>query len=352
MIERSDRARPHAPGPVPPPAPPSGKGSRGNRYRIPLLLCLAAIPCALAQGLPVRVVPIEVGHWNRFFRTLGRIRSNNQITLTAPVGGRVVGPYQPPGFVHEGAILMRIAPVGLRSEIAAARAQALYARTKLARYSQLLSKGLVAREEVDNLRLALAEARSQLRSLVSEASAQVLRAPFSGTIRYLVAPGAIVPTALPIMTLMGRGRIWAEALVPPTISKRIHSGEPVGLRLVHWQGTGIVRNIGNRASHYGLVRVYIDLPLADPLLPGQWLHCRIPVQSGRAFRVPVPAIVMHGDQSYVYVVRGGHAFAVPVRLLTNRRGGAYVLGNLKAGEAVVVAGNTRLRSGSAVEIHP
>ncbi len=352
MVDQCDRAEPSAPEPGSPPAPSAPARPGRGGWCVACILCLAVIPGALARGLPVSVVPIQAENWNRFFRTLGRIRSNNQITLTAPVGGRVVGPYQPPGFVHEGAILMRIAPVGLRSEIAAARAQVLYARTTLARYSQLLSKGLVAREQVDNLRLSLAEARSQLRSLVSEASAQVLRAPFSGTLRYLVAPGAIVPTALPIMTLMGRGQIWAEALVPPAISKRIHSGEAVGLRLDHWRGKGIVRNIGNRASHYGLVRVYIDLPLVDPLLPGQWLHCRIPVQSGRAFLVPVPAIVMHGDRIYVYVVRGGHAFAVPVRLLTNRRSGAYVQGKLKSGEAVVVAGNTRLRSGSAVEIHP
>lgn len=313
-------------------------------------LLLAGVAGAMTRGLPVTVATVKPARWHRLFHTLARIRSNNQITLTAPVGGRVQGPFRRPGLVQAGAILMRIAPVGLHAQIAAARAQELYARTKLARYSRLLSRGLVARELVDNLRLALAEARGQLRSLKAEAAAQTLRAPFSGTLRYLVAPGAIVPTALPIMTLMGRGRIWAEALAPPTVSRRIHAGGRVFLNTGHWQGVGTIRNIGNRASHYGLVRVYIDLPLADPLLPGQWLHCEIPVESGHAFRLPVQAIVMRGNRSFVFIVQQGRAVPVPVKLLTSHQSEAFVQGLLHGGEEVIVTGNTRLSPGSAVEI--
>ncbi len=305
---------------------------------------------SVAAGLPVAVTTIQSAPWHKIFRTLARVRSNNQITLTAPVGGRVLGPFQRPGLVHAGATLMRIAPVGLRAQIAAARAQEHYAQTKLQRYSRLLARGLVARELVDNLKLALAQARGQLRSLKAEAAAQILKAPFSGTLRYLVAPGAIVPTALPIMTLMGRGRIWIEALVPPDLSRRIHANGRVFLTTRHWRGAGTIRNIGNRVSHYGLVRVYIDLPLDAPLLPGQWLHCRVPIDAGHAFRLPVKAIVMHGARSFVYIVVKGHALAVSIRLLANHQSEAFVQGALHAGEKVIVTGNTRVSPGSAVEI--
>lgn len=311
---------------------------------------IAWMTSAFAAGLPVSVATIQFAPWHRFFQTLARVRSNNQITLTAPVGGRVLGPFQPSGLVAAGVILMRIAPVGFRAQIAAARAQERYAEIKLRRYSLLLAHGLVARESVDNLKLALAEAQGQLRSLQAEDAAQTLRAPFSGTIRYLVAPGAIVPTALPLMTLMGRGQTWAEALIAPDISRSIHAGERVDLNTGHWQGVGTLRNIGNRASHYGLVRVYINLPLSVSLLPGQWVHCRIPIDSGRAFWLPMRAIVMHGGQSFVFIIRKGHAVRVPVRLLTSHGLVAFVQGALRVGEKVIVTGNTRISSGSAVEI--
>ncbi|MHB1764089.1 MAG: efflux RND transporter periplasmic adaptor subunit [Gammaproteobacteria bacterium] len=305
---------------------------------------------SVAAGLPVTVATIQSAPWHQVFRTLARVRSNNQITLTAPVGGRVLGPFQRPGLVHAGVILMRIAPVGLRAQIAAARAQERYTQTKLGRYRRLLVHGFVARELVDNLRLALAEAQGQLRALKSEDAAQTLRAPFSGTLRYLVAPGAIVPTALPIMTLMGRGRTWAEALVSPDISRQIHADVHVYLNTGRWHGVGTIRNIGNRASHYGLVRVYIDLPLVAPLLPGQWVRCRIPVDSGQAFRLPVEAIVMHGDRSFVFIVRKGHALPVSVKLLARHQNEAFVQGTLRDGEKVILTGNTRVSPGSAVEI--
>lgn len=316
-----------------------------------LVGCLGCGPVyARAGGLPVSVSIIQSGAWHRVFRTLARVRSNNQITLTAPVGGRVLGPFQEPGLVHAGTVLMRIVPVGLHAQIVTAQAQVRYAQTKLKRYTQLLARSLVARESVDQFKLELAEARGQLHSLEAEDAAQILRAPFTGTLKYLVAPGAIVPTSLAVMTLMGRGRIWVDALIPPEIAHEMRPGRLVHLASGHWRGVGTIRNIGNRASHYGLVRVYINLPLAAPVLPGQWVHCSIPTDSGRAFRLPVAAILMRGAESFVYIVRRGHAVRVPVRILSRQHRQAFVQGVLEAGEAVVVKGVTRLRPGSAVEI--
>ncbi|EQD75268.1 RND efflux membrane fusion protein [mine drainage metagenome] len=316
---------------------------------------VTGIAWAVAGALPVTVSTVQSAPWHKLFHLLARIRSNNAVTLTTPLGsnvvGRVMGPYQRPGLVRAGAVLMRIAPIGLHAEITAARAQEHYAQTTLARYDRLLSKGLVAREAVDNLRLDLAQARGQLHALTAEASAQTLKAPFSGTVRYLVTPGTIVSTAQPLAILRGHGHVWAEALVPPAISSQIRAGDPVTLDAGHWSGSGTIRNIGNRASHYGLVRVYIDLPRgAEPLLPGQWLHCGIPLHSGQAFRIPLPSIVMRGDRSFVFIVEHHRAVPVTVTLLTTHGQLAWVKGLLRAGERIVVEGATRLAPGSLVEI--
>jgi len=313
------------------------------------LLCAWLSGMASASVLPVQAVVVRSTPWTREVRVLGTVESTSDVTLAAPVTGRVLGPFLPSGNVAAGAVVARIAPPGLQAGILAARARVTYARTQWERTRKLFKDGVMARQDVDQADLALAEAQSALKALETESGDEVLTAPFAGTLRYLVPPGAVVNAGSPIARLAGRGEPWVRAYVTPIQTRGLRVGEKVRISAQGWHGHGKLRSIGQSARHLGLVSVYVTLPADSPLLPGEWLRLRLPAARGTAFQVPAAAVVMHGARSEVFLIRGGRAVAVPIEVVASRGGAIWVRGALRAGESVVVAGNTRLTSGTPVE---
>ncbi len=326
--------------------------SRSAPGPVLLFLCLCLCGAAPAFALPVQAVAVQSTPWSREVRVLGTVESIGEVTLAAPVAGRVLGPFLPSGNVAAGAVVARIAPPGLHAGILAAQARVAYARTQLERTRKLFQDGVMAQQDVDQAGLALAEARAALRALEAQSGDQVLTAPFAGTLQYLVPPGAVVNMGSPVARLAGRGEPWARAYVTPAQAQGLRTGARVVIAAQGWHGQGKLRSVGQSARHLGLVSVYITLPPGSPLLPGEWLQLLLPSAGGTAFRVPTPAVVMRGSRSEVFVVRQGRAVAVPVEVVASRGSETWVQGVLRAGEMVVVAGSARMASGTPVELRP
>ncbi len=307
---------------------------------------------AAAFALPVKAVAVQPVPWSGETRVLGTVESIGEVTLASPVTGRVLGPFLTPGNIARGAVVARIAPPGLHASILAAQARAAFARTQLGRSRELFRDGVTARQDVDRASLAFAEARASLRALEAQAGEQVLTAPFTGTLHYLVPPGAVVNAGSPIAALAGRGEPWARAYVTPEQARGLLAGTGVAIEAPGWQGRGQIRSVGQSARHLGLVPVYITLPPGSALLPGEWLKLSLPSAGGTAFRVPSQAVVMRGARSQIFVVRQGRAVSVPVRVVGSRGADTWVQGPLKAGSMVVVSGSGRLAPGTPVEPQP
>ena len=313
-----------------------------------LLAWLWAAPAACA--LPVHAVAVHSSSWLRQTAVMGTVESTDQVTLTAPVTGRVLGPFRLPGNVPADTVVARIAPPGLHAGIGAARARVAYARAQLQRTQELFKDGVMARQDVDRAGLALAEARASLEKLQAQAGDQVLAAPFAGTLHYLVPPGAVVNAGSPIATLAGRSKPWVRAYVTPAQARSLRPGGPAAIEAQNWRGEGVIRSVGQSARHLGLVSIYVTLPGASPLLPGEWVRLTLPSAGGSAFLVPSRAVVMRGARSHVFVVRQGRAAEIPVQVTASEGAKTWVQGALRDGDLVVISGNARLAPGVPVEL--
>ena len=315
-----------------------------------LVLLLPFLWISSASAVPVTVAIVTSSSWTQTVSVMGQVKSVGQITLTAPMTGRVIGPFQPAGMLSAGAVIAHIDPPGLQARIQAARAQTDYARIALQRNQRLLRDGVAAMATVDSSRVAWQQAIANYRALQAEQSDQSLIAPFAGSIDYLVAPGAVVMAGTPVATLSGRGEPWVASLVPPQTAFHLTVGSPVHLQAGPWQGAGRIHSIGRSARQSGLVSVVIALPANTPLLPGEWISVHLRVPKKQAVAVPVAAVVMHGAHALVYVDDHGHAQSVPVKVVGTEHGVARIIGHLKAGEQVVMSGNTRLSNQTPLEI--
>ena len=320
-----------------------------------LLLAVLATQAFAAQptaAVPVHVRTIVAAPWQDTLRVLARVESADHPTLAAPLTGRVVGPFLAPGEVAAGAIVARVAVPGLPAQIHAAQANAALAATDLRRQQHLARRGLVARQSLDRARVQLQQADAALRALQRQDAQSVLRAPFAGTLGYLVSAGTVVYRGTPVATLLGRGQPWARAELTPRQARHVTPGMTVLWHAGDLRGSAVVRSLGQSARSAGMVPVYVALPASSALLPGQWLRLYFALPRAPAWRVPDAAVVWRGAHSEVFVLRNGHARAVPVQVLAAHAGASWVRGALGNPAQVIVAGSTRLQDGVAVAVRP
>lgn len=317
-----------------------------------LLLAVLAAQAIAAQPtaapLPVHVRTIVAAPWQDTLRVLARVESADHTTLAAPLTGRVVGPFLATGEVPAGAMVARVVVPGLDAQIHAAAASARLALTDLHRQQALIDRGLVAQQTLDQARVRLQQTRAALRALQHEAAQSVLRAPFAGTLSYLVGAGTVVYRGTPIATLLGRGQLWARAALTPAQARTVQADIPVRWRAGDLHGAGTLRSLGGSARAAGMLPLYVDLPGRSGLLPGQWLWLSLLRARAAAYRVPDAALVGVGAGNVVFVVRAGRAHAVPVRVLAAHDGDTWVSGALGRAPAVVITDATRLREGTPV----
>jgi membrane fusion protein, multidrug efflux system len=307
--------------------------------------CAAAPPALAVVTAPVVLAPVP--HW---VRVLGEVDSLGKTTLVAPATGKVVGPFLAEGEVPAGAVLARNVPATLQSALAGARADLAYARAAEARTQQLVVQRLRTRIALDQARRNLAEAEGRLEGLRREAAQQVIKAPFAGTLHYLIAPGTVVYKGTPIASLSGRATPWIDARLTPEAARGIRSGDGARISGSGWSGTARVVSVGHDARPLGLVRVRLDLPPDNALVPGEWVWVRLSHPGPPAPAVPRAAVLMRGARSIVFVLDAGRVHAVTVKVVaaTGRRD--WLAGPLHPGERVAVTHVTRLAEGSRIAL--
>ncbi len=317
-----------------------------------VLILSAAATARAAAAVSVSVLAVAPAPWQDGIAVLARVESADHTVLAAPVTGRVRGPFLAPGAVAAGATVARVAVPGLPAQIHAAQANAALAATDLRRQQHLARRGLVARQSLDQARVQLQQADAALRALQRQDAQSVLRAPFAGTLGYLVSAGTVVYRGTPVATLLGRGQPWARAELTPRQVRHVTPGMTVLWHAGDLRGSAAVRSLGQSARSAGMVPVYVALPASSALLPGQWLRLHFALPRAPAWRVPDAAVVWRGAHSEVFVLRNGHARAVPVQVLAAHAGASWVRGALGNPAQVIVAGSTRLQDGVAVAVRP
>lgn len=320
-----------------------------RQFLVVAILSLIATP---AWAVPVTVATVRVAPYVRHLTILGQVKSAGKITLSAPMTGRVMGPFVPAGMVRKGAIVARIAPPGLPAQIHAAQTQVRFTHQTLQRDEQLFQSGNLSAATVSGDTNTWRQAVASLRALQAQAASQTLRAPFPGTIDYLIAPGGIVAAGTAIANLSGRGHPWIRVLVPPSTAMRLKARGDVTIQGGGWYGRGLITSVGRSARRSGLVSVVVAPSSHDDLLPGEWVSVVLDLPPRTAFVVPLTAVVMHGSAAMVFEDIDSKAHEVAVQILGVQGDRAWVDGDLHAGDRIVVRGSTRLDARSPLEISP
>ena len=272
--------------------------------------------------------------------------------------------------VREGQVLARLEGTPLRdqlsqaqAQLAQARAQELNARQKLARAEKALQAGVAAAQEVEDDRLALAQADSAVKSaaaVVSTAQNSLgrseLRAPFAGVVAHVfAAAGEPLDANKPVVEVARTSVVELRAPIAPRLAALLRPGQPAQLRVDALPGRSFAAQVlavaptVDAATGAALVRVRTDN--ADGSLRlGTFAHARVQVEVRRGVvRVPLAALLGEEQGAFVEVVDSGKAKKVPVKIGARDGEWAEIAQGLDEGAQVIVQGNYALPDGTKVK---
>lgn len=289
--------------------------------------------------------------------------------------------------VKAGQVLAELDPALFQAALAQttanltnARAQLELAEANATRMQTLFKQEFVSRQELDQALAASAQAAAQVRVASAQLSRDrtnfgfsVIRSPVDGTVvNRQVDVGQTVAASFQTPTLFQIGEDLTRMQIDSNVSEadigQIKVGQPVKFRVDAFpdkEYSGEVRQVRlNAKTEQNVVTYNVVVDVANPdlvLLPGMTANLRVQVETRRnVLRVPSVALRFRPQAdgaatearktrgAAVYVLADGKPVRVAVKTgISDKATTEIVSGDLKAGDAVIVADLTSVKSNSA-----
>ena len=323
---------------------------------------------APAGGGPGGPVPVEVARAEAMtivddVQAVGSLKARQGVMLRPEISGRIARL----GFVdgqpvRQGQLLVQLDDTLQQAQLEQAKAQASIARTNLQRSRELLAQNFVSQSAVDQNGAALQVADAQVALAQAQLARMRVLAPFNGTAGLRsVDVGDYVKDGADMVKIEDLSALEVEFALPERYVARTKPGLPMELTLDAMPGStfkGQVVALNSQLDANGralLVRARIANPGAV-LRPGMFARPRIIFATREgAVAVPEEALVPLGTRQFVFKVVDGPegrkvAQRLEARLGLRVPGKVEILEGLKAGDAVVTAGQGRLLRGESTPV--
>ena len=291
-------------------------------------------------------------------RAVGTARAVRSVTLFPEGSGQVTEVLFSAGQkMLAGAPLLRLDAEAEKLAVELTRLKLEDARQQLARYEPLASSGAVSASQIYQVRTDFHAARIALAHAELALTKRLLVAPFTGVVGIPdVEIGQRVTPETPIAAFDDRANLLIEFEVPEMFARGVKLGAPI--KVFTWAGRkqpfiGYVKSIGSRIDPTSRsLRVRALLANAeDRFRPGMSFSVRLALGGREYPAVSTVAVQWNREGAYVWVIRGGKAEAVRVKVLKRSDGRMLLDGPLSPADLVVVEGVQRLRPGRNVQVH-
>ncbi len=306
----------------------------------------------------VRVGQVKRKALENRFGYIGTFAPSREVVLMSQVHGEVTGVYFEEGDeVRAGKTLIQIDDAILQAQYVAAKANYETSRKNLGRYENAATGGGVSSLQLDNLRVNLAAAESQVRQLARQIELSRIAAPFSGTITMKsIEPGAVAGTSA-LARISDLSEVKLQISVPEKEIGMFREGGRITVSSDVYVGkvfTGTIEYVSDRADDSHNYDVKISIRNNDPasfLKAGMYGSATLDHQLEESgLLIPRAALLGSAKNPQVFVVEGGKSVLRSIK--TGRTSGEMieVLDGLAVGETVITTGHINLTTGSNVTI--
>jgi RND family efflux transporter MFP subunit len=322
--------------------------------------------------MPVPVAAIAPTELVDSTEYLAQLRSRRDAAIKPQVDGQITQIFVKPGdVVDAGTPLMRIDPARQSAAVAQTQAAAVSRRATLAlaernlgRVQELVQRGALPQQELDNARTAAETARAdvaalgaQLRGSRVQLGYYQVTAPNHGVVGDIpVRVGDTVTPAMQVTSVADIAVLEANVSIPVGRARDIHIGSEIrildaaGNQIAAGKVTFIAPQV-SADSQSVLVKADID-NASGALRADQIVRARVVWKTHSGIAVPVAAVTWVGGQPFVFVPEqvGGRTVAKQRAVQLGELGDRTypVESGLKAGEQIVIGGLQKLRDGAPI----
>lgn len=336
-----------------------------------------------AAAVPVRVVAVAQQDVPRYLSAIGSVLSLHSVEVRPQVEGVLTQVLVKEGqWVKEGDPLATLDDRAIRASLDQARAQLgqtqaqlQVANVNLKRYQLLSTDDGVSKQTLDQQQALVNQLQATIKgnqAAIDNAAVQLsytqIRSPVTGRVGIRnVDPGNLVRTSdtQSLFSVTQIDPIAVEFALPqqqlPVLQGLLKSAAPAEVEAYmdadgerSLLATGHLMLIDNQVSaNTGTVRVKAEFDnLQGRLWPGQLVTVRLRTAvDENALVVPPPVVQRSIDGHFVYRLDGDRVTAVPVKVLYQDSALSIVAG-VKAGERLILDGQSRLKPGVKVEVAP
>ncbi|MDF9755128.1 efflux RND transporter periplasmic adaptor subunit [Pseudomonas hunanensis] len=336
-----------------------------------------------ASTIPVRVIAVAQQDVPRYLSAIGSVLSLHSVEVRPQVEGVLTQVLVKEGqWVKQGDLLATLDDRAIRANLDQARAQLgqtqaqlQVGKVNLKRYQLLSSDDGVSKQTLDQQQALVNQLQATIKgnqAAIDNAAVQLsytqIRSPVSGRVGIRnVDPGNLVRTSdtQSLFNVTQIDPIAVEFALPqqqlPVLQGLLNSTTPAEVETYldadgerSLLAKGHLMLIDNQVSATtGTVRVKAEFANQDGRLwPGQLVTVRLRTAVDEdALVVPPPVVQRSIDGHFVYRLDGDKVSAVPVKVVY-QDSTLNVIAGVKAGDRLVLDGQSRLKPGSIVEVTP
>jgi membrane fusion protein, multidrug efflux system len=305
---------------------------------------------------PVTTVTAATGTVRRTAEAVGSTQAREQVSLTAQVTATVEEiAFEEGSLVEEGDLLVQLDAARARAAVDAAIAVRDEARQALRRAEDLETGRIIAEAEVDERRRRFETAAAEVEQAEALLDEYAIVAPFSGRIGIRqVSPGSLVTPDTVIATLSAIEPMELQFRLPETLLPQLYPGMEVVAQSEDGGGrrfNGTVTTIDAAVDvETRTVALKAEISNADgALLPGMFMMVSAVLEVvPDAVLIPEEAILLRGQESFVFIARDGVAERITVETGDRREGLVEIRAGLEPGARVVIAGLQQISDGQRV----
>jgi RND family efflux transporter MFP subunit len=323
-----------------------------------------------SQNMPpanVHVIPAKVQALAPISWLSGVIKSQHDAEIAAEVTGRLVQIADLGADLRQGQVLaklndstLRIKQQELTAKLLNALARLKFQQTELERKNELVAQNLASKTDLDDnqLKFDLAQgdvaiAKAQLAQNSEQISFTTLTAPFNGlVVQQLSQLGELITTGSPIVRFVQTDQVQASVFAPIESYQYLRLGELLNISSVLGKGSAKIVAlvpVADQRSH--LMEIRLDMSAFS------WpigLAIQVAVAQTKAesvLSVPRDALVLRRSGTSIFLIDAKHiAQEVTVTVGIGNGEWVEVVGQVQAGDLIVVRGAERLRTGQNVQL--
>lgn len=258
--------------------------------------------------------------------------------------------------VTQGELLASVEDTEYQNALIIANAGLEQAEDMYKRMNELYEKGSLPEKDFIDIKTKVAQAKANQKINAKHIKDSKLTAPFGGTVTAkMIELGAMAAPGVPAFSIVKTDKVYARITVPESEIGLLQKGMSATVYIPTIKETltgkiAIINPLADEMSRTYTVKVILDNPKGH-ILPGMLTNVSVANnQEEEVITVPVKAIVRDADNiSYVYTCNAQKkATRKRVEVVGMLGNNDAIVSGLRAGDQIVVAGQTHLKDGSAL----